>query len=270
MTPGPKPEAADSTDRRSDPGSVPTELLHEHSPAAIAVRISSGNDGSYLRDFVYGGIDGAITSFAVVAGAYGAGFSNSVVIIMGVANLVADGFSMAAGNFLGERAVHAERIQARRIEEEHIAVHPAGEAAEIREIFKQKGFDGQVLESIVETITGNRSLWIETMLREEWGLAPPVRKPWKSGTATFLAFTIVGAVPLLPYVAWPFDGNAGTRFFSSVALTFAALFGVGAVKGRLTHESVLRAGLETLAVGGGAAALAYVIGLWLKWLGITA
>ena len=87
-------------------------LEHEHTPEAIAERLGRGARHNYLRDFVYGGIDGAVTTFAVVAGTIGANLATRIVLILGAANLIADGFSMAASNFLGTRA---ERDDYRRV-----------------------------------------------------------------------------------------------------------------------------------------------------------
>ena len=106
-------------------------MEHEHSAQAIARRLSRAPAVSYLRDWVYGGIDGAVTTFAIVAGMVGAELSNRVVLILGIANLVADGFSMAASNYSGTKTEHEEQAQLRAIEERHIDVVPDGEREEI-------------------------------------------------------------------------------------------------------------------------------------------
>jgi hypothetical protein len=120
-------------------------MEHEHSEQAIAKRLSGAPSFSYLRDWVYGGIDGAVTTFAIVAGVVGAQLSNRVVLILGIANLVADGFSMAAGNYRGTKTEHEEQAHLRAIEERHIDAVPEGEREEIRQIFKGKGFHGHDL-----------------------------------------------------------------------------------------------------------------------------
>ncbi len=113
-----------------------------HSPVAIRERLSRPPKQSHLRDFIYGGIDGAVTTFAVVAGVAGAGLSASVVIILGVANLIADGFSMAVSNYAATRAELQKRALARAEEEQEIRDIPEGEREEIRQIFSLKGFSG--------------------------------------------------------------------------------------------------------------------------------
>lgn len=246
----------------------PPELLADHSPSAIAARIAAQPDQSYLRDFVYGAIDGSITTFAVVAGVIGADLSQGIIIILGLANLIADGFSMAVGNYLGTRADEQLLERARSIEERHIAVHPGGEKDEIREIFRQKGFEGELLERIVAVVTSNRRLWIDTMLQDEYGLSLTSRSARKAALATFVAFVLVGFVPLMPFVVLYFTTIPAERLFlMSVAMTGVAFFGVGALKSRFVDEHWFRAGIETLGVGGGAALLAYLVGILLRGIG---
>lgn len=245
-------------------------LLEDHTPDAIAQRIRTPTAQSYLKDLVYGSIDGAITTFAVVAGVMGAGLPGSVILILGFANLLADGFSMAVSNYLGTRAELQMRRRARAIEERHIDLYPEGETEEIREIFRQKGFaDGPVLDEIVQVITGNRQLWINTMLQDEWGLPLDTPSPAKAGLATFASFAVVGLVPLLPFVAsLVVPGSMHAFFGASIALTGVSLFAVGALKSRFVEERWYEAGLETLGIGGGAAVLAYGVGVLLQRLGV--
>lgn len=244
-----------------------TALAAEHTPEAVAARIAADPVVAYLRDFIYGAIDGCVTTFAVVAGAMGAELSSGIVLILGFANLIADGFSMSVSNFLGTQADRQLLHRARRIEENHIQEIPDGEIEEIREIFRQKGFEGDLLERVVQVITGNRRLWVDTMLREEWGLALVGPSPWKAAAVTFAAFVLVGLVPVAPFLVFHFLGvRPATGFAVSSVLTAAAFFGIGAMKARYVAESWLRAGGETLAMGGGAAVLAFVVGVLLRGL----
>jgi VIT1/CCC1 family predicted Fe2+/Mn2+ transporter len=146
-------------------------LRATHTPKAIQERLAAGPAHSYLRDFVYGAVDGVITTFAVVSGVAGAELSSGIIIILGSANLAADGFSMAVSNFLGTRAERERIERARQIEAEHIRLYPDGEREEIRQIFAAKGFSDKALEQAVELVTSDRKRWIDTMIQEEYGLS---------------------------------------------------------------------------------------------------
>jgi VIT1/CCC1 family predicted Fe2+/Mn2+ transporter len=236
-------------------------LAKDHTPRAVSRRLGQRPSPSYLHDFIYGAVDGAVTTFAVVAGVAGAGLDEAVVIILGGANLLADGFSMAASNFLGSRAERQRREHALREEQLHIALVPEGEREEIRQIYAAKGFEGQDLERVVEVITSDRELWAQTMLKEELGFAAFEPNEYRAALTTLAAFLTVGFLPLLVYVydlAAP--GDVADPFLWSAALTGVAFLVVGALKSRFVDQAWWRSALETLAVGGLAAALAYAAG----------
>jgi VIT1/CCC1 family predicted Fe2+/Mn2+ transporter len=240
------------------------ELPADHTPQAIRDRLSLGPRTSYLRDFVYGAIDGTVTTFAVVAGVVGAELRPAVIIILGIANLVADGFSMAASNFLATRSELQQRARTSREEERHIAEIPHGEREEVRQIYAAKGFSGDDLERAVEIITSDRKRWLETMLREEHGLPMSGANPWRAAASTFAAFVVVGAIPLVTFLADAIaPGAVSEAFLWSSVLTGAAFFGVGALKARFVDQPWWRAGAETFVVGGVAAAAAFAIGAFL-------
>jgi VIT1/CCC1 family predicted Fe2+/Mn2+ transporter len=246
-------------------------LRDSHTPAAIRARLEIGPKHSYLRDFIYGAIDGSVTTFAVVSGVTGAELHPSIVIVLGLANLIGDGFSMAAGNYLGVRAEQQLREHARKQEEIHIADFPEGEREEIRQIFASKGFEGADLERAVHIITADRQRWVETMLREEHGLSLHGPRPIRAALTTFFAFVVVGAIPLLSYIVEALVPQLMTHpFVWSTILTGAAFFVVGAFKSRFVNERWYWAGLETLLVGGMAATLAFLVGMALRWAGIAA
>jgi VIT1/CCC1 family predicted Fe2+/Mn2+ transporter len=243
----------------------PDRLQSEHTSEAIAQRIAAATQHSYLGDFVLGAVDGAITTFAIVAGATGAGLSNGVVLVLGVANVLADGLSMAAGNFLRARSDQQLLARFRRMEEAHIEHIPEGEREEVRQIFQSKGFEGPVLDKIVEVITQDRRRWVDTMLTEEWGLQLTPPSPWRAGLATFAAFVLAGLVPLGP-VLFGLNQPAAETFLSSAILTGMTFFAVGYVRGRVVERRPWAAGFESLLIGGGAAAIAYVVGKLLERL----
>ena len=243
------------------------KLKAEHTPDAVHRRLKDGPAHSYLRDFVYGAIDGAVTTFAVVAGVVGAQLSAGVIVILGLANLFADGFSMAVSNFLGTRAEEHQRQRMRRVEREHIMRYPAGEREEVRQIFAGKGFEGEDLERAVDTITSDVDRWIDTMMTDELGMSLQGPNPWRAAGSTIIAFVAIGFIPLLIFV---FDFVAGPSmsidqaFLYSALLTGVAFFLVGAAKSRFIDRAWWRSGLETLIVGGLAAAIAYGIGVGLR------
>jgi VIT1/CCC1 family predicted Fe2+/Mn2+ transporter len=230
-------------------------LEHSHKPEAIAARLSKGPKASYIRDWVYGGIDGAITTFAIVAGAIGAELANRYILILGIANLLADGLSMASANYFSTRSEIEEYEQMRRMEERHIDTVPDGEREEVRQIFAAKGFMGQDLERAVTVITAERERWVATMMAEEHGLPAVNRSAITSATATFVAFCLCGAVPLIPFV---FDLPGASTL--AAAMTGAVFFAIGSIRSRWSPKSWWLAGAETLTIGIAAASVAYLVG----------
>jgi len=221
----------------------------------------------YLPDFVYGGIDGSVTTFAIVAGVTGASLSPTIVLILGFANLFADGFSMAVGNYLStkSRKEYAEKI---RKSEEHSVINiPEEETEEIREIFSEKGFSGKQLDDAVEIITSNQDVWIDTMMKDEFGIFEDHTSPIKSAIVTFISFSLIGFIPLFAYVLSYFsDSFKSNTFTLSIVLTFIAFFIVGSVKGQVVGKRWIFAGLEMLLIGGAAAVIAYYAGYLLRGL----
>lgn len=242
--------------------SARTALEGEHTPDAVSARLGLSRV-SYLSDWVLGAIDGAITTFAIVAGVLGAGLSAGVVVVLGVANLLADGLSMAASRYLGAQAELERRAHARRRERHHITVVPDGEREEVRQLLEAKGFSGVDLEQAVEVMTADEEIWIEFMLTEELGFSPQPGRPIGAAVATLLGFTVFGALPLTPFIV---DAVAGVTSPGawSVGLTAAAFAFVGAYKGHLVGLARLPSALKTLAVGGSAAALAFLVGYLLR------
>ncbi len=239
-------------------------LRSQHTADAIRERLG-GPTNRYLRDFIYGAIDGIVTTFAVVAGAAGAGLTSRVVIILGVANLVADGFSMSVSNYSGARAERQQRDRARREEAEQISLLPEGEREEVRQIFAAKGLSGDALEAVVEEITADPDRWLDTMLTEELGYARPSGSPLRAAAVTFVAFIALGSLPLLIFIFQSLSGvEVPLPFFWSAVLTGLAFFSVGTLKARFVDQVWWRAGTETLLIGGAAASLAFLVGVLLQ------
>jgi VIT1/CCC1 family predicted Fe2+/Mn2+ transporter len=239
--------------------SVHREHIEEHGAASHA----------YIGDMVYGGLDGIVTTFAVVSGVAGAQLGVHVVLILGLANLFADGFSMATGAYLSaraEREYYQRELSRERWEVEHI---PEAERAELYEIYRQQGYIEEDAKRLVEIKTRDPELWVKAMMVEELGLLPDERKPFYSALATFIAFVLAGVVPLLIYLAGLLFTIPGElRFPVAAGLSAVALFGLGAAKVLVTHLNPLRSGLEMLIVGGLAAGVAYGVGVLLRGLGV--
>lgn len=215
----------------------------------------------YITEFVYGGIDGAITTFAVVAGAEGASLDLTIVIILGLANLIADGFSMSVGNYFSTKAEQDNYEKHKTIEYWEIENLREQEVQEVREIYQAKGFKGELLEQVVEVITSDKDVWVDTMMKEELELAKENKTPLSTAFVTFISFIMIGSIPLLAYFFQAiFNSPSDRLFLYSSLLTGLGLGIVGALKSYVTEKSILRGVLETLSLGGLAAVLAYYVG----------
>ncbi|WP_171210974.1 VIT1/CCC1 transporter family protein [Ruegeria sp. HKCCA5426] len=228
---------------------------HGHSQQEISERINAPPGRGVLRDVVYGGIDGSVTTFAIIAGVAGAGLSPFVIVVLGLANVLADGFSMAAGNYSGTKAELDNIRRIRAIEERHIDLYPDGERREVREILAQKGLSGRVLDEATDAITDNHENWINLMIEGEYGLGTVDPNPFKAAIATFMAFLVAGMIPLLPFLL-----SVENAFTVSVWMTMGVFFAIGALKSRWSLAPWWRSGMETLLIGGAAALIAYLVG----------
>ena len=223
-----------------------------------------GKFSDYLGEFVYGGIDGSVTTFAVVAGAAGAGLESSVVIILGFANLLADGFAMSVGSYLSKKTEQQNYDKHKKVEYWEVDHLPEKEKEEIREIYRNKGFDGELLEQVVATITADKDRWVDVMMKEELEMMEEQRSPLAMGAVTFASFVTIGLIPLLVYVYDYISPIGADLFLVSSIMTSAAFVFIGWLKTYVTQTSRWKGMLETLALGSAAAALSYVVGAWLE------
>jgi vacuolar iron transporter family protein len=241
-----------------------------HSRAKIKADLQEDHQAEsaqYLGEFVYGAIDGSVTTFAVVAGATGAALNPLIVIILGFANLIADGFSMACGAFLNEKTQSEYIAKERAREEWEVDNVPEGEREEIREIFSKKGFKGKDLEKAVKIITSNKKVWVDTMMADELGLLESAKSPWKAALTTFFGFLVIGVIPLLAYVlAYFFTFFQNNTFKIAIVMTAFAMAAIGYIKHHVTKANITRSIMETLFIGGAAAIIAYYIGFFLRWI----
>ena len=217
----------------------------------------------YLGEFVYGGIDGSVTTFAVVAGAAGADLSSAIVLILGFANLIADGFSMSIGAYLSTRSQQQNYDKHRAIEEWEVDHLPDVEREEVRDIFKAKGLEGDLLEQVVDVICSDKERWVDVMMKDELDMIREKRSAFAIGATTFGSFLLVGLIPLIIYVVDYVSDFEGNLFLTACVLTTVAFVFIGFLKAVVTQTSKIKGIAETLLLGASAAAVAYYIGYWL-------
>lgn len=221
----------------------------------------------YLGEFVYGGIDGCVTTFAVVAGAAGAGLGSDVILILGFANLFADGFAMSVGSYLSSKAEKENYEKHKRRQHLKIEQTREKEIYELRKLYRARGFEGELLEQVITVITSDNHRWADEMLREKEGVQDNGKSPVQSGVMTFISFLIVGFIPVMIY-AMDFGLNMKLTncFLWSSLLTAFGFISIGYLKSRVNHTSRMKGILETLVLGTIAALVAYFLGDFLEHL----
>ena len=221
----------------------------------------------YKPELIYGGIDGSVTTFAVVAGAAGAKFGTEIVIILGLANLLADGLSMSIGSYLSAKAEVMQYQRARQGELLRIGKYPEASKADIRTIYGEKGFEGAALEQSVVTITESQEVWVEELLRARGVQMPGAKQPLHRGIATYIAFIAVGLIPLVAYfLQWILPRLAPEPFSTACVLTFLTFAVIGNFRGHLDQAGRVKGVVETLLLGFAAALVAYLAGTVLERL----
>jgi predicted membrane protein (TIGR00267 family) len=215
----------------------------------------------WLVDVVLGGQDGLVNVLGVILALAAATESTRMVLIAGLAAALAESVSMAAVAFTSSTAA-GELYQSERAREyRHIEAVPSIERDEIRAIYAKKGFSGELLDRIVETVTSNKDVWVAVMMAEEHGLTDVDRR--KSLRSAFVVGTasLVGSLlPLAPFLVLPVRAGA----WGSVALAAATLFAFGAFKARAVIGHPLRSGLELAVIGTAAALIGYLVGILLR------
>ena len=214
----------------------------------------------YLGEFVYGGIDGCVTTFAVVAGSVGAGLDSAIIIILGFANLLADGFAMSVGAYLSSKSNKDNYEKHRQIEIWEVENMPESEREEIRDIYRSKGFSGDLLEKVVNVITSDKNRWVNEMMKDELEMIPEDKAPFYIGAVTYISFIFIGLIPLVIYVVdylQPLDSNL---FLTSSILTALGFMIIGLLKAYVNQTKSWKGVLETLLLGGIAAIVAYFVG----------
>lgn len=239
---------------------------HQETPTPVEHKDSAVAD--YFKEIIYGGIDGIVTTFAVVAGFAGAALSNDltaqlsfmVVLLFGLANLFADAASMGLGNFLSVRSEKDLYKAKRSTEENLLRTQPDKEMAETISILVGKGFAVEQAESMAHIYKTNHEYWTDFMMQHELELSDPRgENEVFTGLATFGSFITFGAIPLLPFI-FQSEGSALIAFLYSSFGTLMALVALGLLKWRVIGTKLLPSLIEVVLVGSTAAILAYIVG----------
>lgn len=213
--------------------------------------------GGALRASVFGVNDGLVSNLSLVMGMAGGVTDNGIVLLAGVAGLLAGSFSMAAGEFVSvrsQRELQEREIETERLELEHF---PQEEREELALIYQAKGIDRDQARVLADRIMSEPRAALETLVREELGLDPgDLPSPWTAALSSFIAFALGAVVPVIPFFATTGD----IAVVLAAALAGAGLFGVGALITVFTGKGALRSGVRMVAIGAVAAAITYGIG----------
>jgi VIT1/CCC1 family predicted Fe2+/Mn2+ transporter len=242
-----------------------TRKVHENPNRSPETHGGGGSE--YLKSIVYGGLDGITSIFAIVASSAGASFHTDLILLLGLSKIFADAVSMGFGDFLSEKAKNDYIKSEQDREQWELENYEEGEKAEMVELYQKQGFTKEHAERVVDIFT-QYGLLLPNMMVEELGLMPMAEasEPWKNGVTSFLAFSILGSVPLWFYfffwlAHWK-DYNA--MFAIDCVATAVAMFGLGVFKAYFTHQNKLASGLWILTNGVIASAIAYFIGWGLQ------
>ncbi len=210
-----------------------------------------------LRAIIFGVSDGLVSNLSLVMGVAGASDQGSLILLAGIAGLLAGAFSMAAGEYISmqsQRELFERQIALERAELEAM---PEEEQRELAAIYVAKGFPRDEAERIAARVFRDPELALDTLVREELGLDPDeLGSPWGAASGSFLAFAVGAIIPVLPYLV----ASGTTAFLASLGLSLIALFGVGAAVSLLTGRSMLYSGFRQMGIGAAAAAVTYAVG----------
>ena len=216
---------------------------------------------SSLSDFILGAQDGLVNVLGVILGIAAATNDARIVLVAGLATTFAESISMGAVAFTTTLA-DADLYQSEREREyRHIEEIPNLEKQEVRDIYEEKGFEGELLDHSVETVTANQDVWVAVMMAEEHQLSPIDRKQaWRAAWVVGLSAVIGSLVPLAPFPFLP----VATSMWVSVLVTAVVLFAIGFYKAHITVGRRMRSGLEMTVIGILSALAGYAVGFLLK------
>ena len=224
------------------------------------------NETSSMRDFVFGFGDGVNTSLGLAAGVGGAAVSSDLIILATLVAMFTGAKAMAVQNYLAVKSQRELLTSEINRENWEIENKPEDERKEIEDIYKAKGFTGKDLEMIVDKITSDKKVWLDTMLTEELNLNLEILgNPIKSAFRMFGAFLVGGILPIIPF----FFSSGFTPLFIAIGISLTASFVVGAVKSRMANTSLIKGGIEMAGLGTGIALIGYGVGSELASIGIV-
>ena len=224
------------------------------------------NETSSMRDFVFGFGDGVNTSLGLAAGVGGAAVSSDLIILATLVAMFTGAKAMAVQNYLAVKSQRELLTSEINRENWEIENKPKDERKEIEDIYKAKGFTGKDLEMIVDKITSDKKVWLDTMLTEELNLNLEILgHPIKSAFRMFGAFLVGGILPIIPF----FFSSGITPLFIAIGISLTASFIVGAVKSRMANTSLIKGGIEMAGLGTGIALIGYGVGSELASIGIV-
>lgn len=210
-----------------------------------------------VRDAVIGLADGLTVPFALAAGLAGAVAATHVVVLAGLAEIAAGSIAMGLGGFLAARGDAEHFASEKRREEREVVERPTDEAEEIYEIFSAYGVSRDDATPVLRSLQSNPPAYVDFMMRFELGLEEPASsRAWRSALTIALAYIVGGAVPLAPYLL---AHSMSAALHLSVVITLMALFIFGGLKGRLLGSAMWRSALQTVLIGGLAAAAAFAL-----------
>lgn len=231
------------------------------------------SEGGFLKPIIFGGLDGILTSFAIVAGAAGGGLSPEVVLVLGFSNIFADALSMGVGEFLSSKATNEWILSERKREEWEMDNYPEGEIKEMIEIFEGKGMSTEDATIVIQTMSKYKDFFVDVMMQQELELQVPeadhVQESMREGVFMFLSFATFGAMPLLGYVIIPIlfpDLGPEILFKAACIVTGLVLFFLGSVKSNFANANWFYSGCETLLLGGTCATVAFTVGYYVNGL----
>jgi len=217
----------------------------------------AGGKSGALRAAIFGANDGLVSNLSLIMGVAGAGVDHSVVILAGVAGLLAGAFSMAAGEYISMRVQREVFERLIHLEAHEIGSDHAAERKELAELYERKGISPELADRLAEELMRDPKVALETHAREELGLDEQgLGSPWAAAGSSFATFAVGAILPLVPF--WFGSGDAAV--IASAVLSIVALFGVGAGMSTVTGRSFLASGLRMMAIGAAAAVVTYAVG----------